>query len=161
MTRDGRFELRPGPARAMPLPRMGDARMALPTRFTCCERGASARDGAPLREPSRRARSARNAVSAALGRPSVGTQGLVSGMRRALAWFVLGVLPVATFGAILVMSFRSGVGAWALDFNGNFTIPAHDILRGVSPYDPQRISSACATPLQPARSPTSSPRACS
>ena len=101
----------------------------------------------------RRERGARSSVR--------GTQGLVSGMRRALAWFVLGVLPVATFGAILVMSFRSGVGAWALDFNGNFTIPAHDILRGVSPVRPGVSRARARRRGRRARSPTSSPRACS
>jgi hypothetical protein len=79
-------------------------------------------------------------VSATRTRPPVQSAGLAVGARRTLAWVVLGVLPVAAFGAILVMGFRAGTGAWALDFNGNFTLPARDILRGVSPYDPVYLS---------------------
>ena len=54
--------------------------------------------------------------------------------------------------AILVGSFHNGTGAWALDFNGNFVIPARDILRGVSPYHPaylERVRDAVAAGHRP------------
>ncbi|MDP9255120.1 MAG: DUF2029 domain-containing protein [Actinomycetota bacterium] len=49
-------------------------------------------------------------------------------------WLLLGALPVLIVFAPLIMGFHNGTGAWALDFNGNFVIPARDILHGVSPY---------------------------
>jgi hypothetical protein len=54
--------------------------------------------------------------------------------RRIAPWLLLAVLPLVVAGAMLIGSFHVGTGAWALDFTGNLTTPAHDILRGSSPY---------------------------
>ena len=35
---------------------------------------------------------------------------------------------------------RNGHGRWAVDFNGNFSCPAQEILNGVSPYHPGRTA---------------------
>ncbi len=91
-------------------------------------------------------------MSAVLGRPSVRVHGLAVGARRVGQWLLLCALPIAIVGTTLVMSFRHGTGAWALDFNGNFVIPARDILDGVSPYHPaylERVRDAVAAGHQP------------
>jgi hypothetical protein len=91
-------------------------------------------------------------MSAVLGGPSVRVHGLAVGARRVLQWLVLCVLPIGIVGTTLVMSFHHGTGAWALDFNGNFVIPARDILHGVSPYHPaylERVRDAVAAGHQP------------
>jgi hypothetical protein len=66
--------------------------------------------------------------------------GLMLTARRLAVWLCLGLLPLAVTGAILIGSFHAGTGAWAVDFRGNFTIPAHDILRGVSPYHSEYLT---------------------
>ena len=58
---------------------------------------------------------------------------------RVSALIFLGVLPPALLLAILVGSFRSGTGAWAIDFDGNFFTPARQILHGLSPYHPDEL----------------------
>jgi hypothetical protein len=73
-------------------------------------------------------------VSAAQQHATLRAHGLAIGVRRVSQWLLLGLLPVVIVGVTLVMGFHTGTGAWALDFNGNFIIPARDILRGVSPY---------------------------
>ena len=91
-------------------------------------------------------------MSAVLGRPSVRAHGLAVGARRVGQWLLLCVLPIAIVGTTLVMSFHHGTGAWALDFNGNFVIPARDILHGVSPYHPaylERVRDAVAAGHRP------------
>ena len=44
-----------------------------------------------------------------------------------------------TWSCFVVQSIRDGHGAWAIDFNGNFREPAHEILRGASPYHPDEL----------------------
>jgi Glycosyltransferase family 87 len=86
-------------------------------------------------------------MSAALTRPSVRVQGLVTVGRRAAQWLIFAALPLLIVGATLIVGFHKGTGAWALDFNGNFVIPAKDILHGVSPYHPaylERVRDAVA-----------------
>jgi hypothetical protein len=39
-------------------------------------------------------------------------------------------------GLYIVESIRNGHAAWAVDFNGNFRVPAQEILQGSSPYHP-------------------------
>jgi hypothetical protein len=73
-------------------------------------------------------------VSAAIPRRALRADGLLHTLRRVSTWFLLGALPVVIVLAPLVVGFHHGTGAWALDFNGNFVVPARDILRGVSPY---------------------------
>ena len=68
------------------------------------------------------------------------------------ALIFLGVLPPALLLAILVGSFRSGTGAWAIDFDGNFFTPARQILHGLSPYHPdelERVRQAVAAGHRP------------
>lgn len=60
--------------------------------------------------------------------------------RRLAVWLCLGLVPLVVTGAILIGSFHVGTGAWAVDFRGNFTVPAHDILNGVSPYHPAYLA---------------------
>ena len=91
-------------------------------------------------------------MSAVLGRPSVRAHGLAVGALRVGQWLLLCALPLAIVGTTLVASFHTGTGAWALDFNGNFVIPARDILHGVSPYHPaylERVRDAVAAGHQP------------
>ena len=75
-------------------------------------------------------------MSAALPRRSLRARApeLARLCRRLLVVLLFGILPASLLLAILVGSFRSGTGAWAIDFDGNFLRPAHEILRGVSPY---------------------------
>ena len=75
-------------------------------------------------------------MSAALPRRSLRARApeLARICRRLLVVLLFGILPASLLLAILVGSFRSGTGAWAIDFDGNFLRPAHEILRGVSPY---------------------------
>jgi hypothetical protein len=75
-------------------------------------------------------------VSAAIPRRAIHADGLKRTLSRVSTWLLLGALPVLIVFAPLVVGFHNGTGAWALDFNGNFVIPARDILRGVSPYHP-------------------------
>jgi hypothetical protein len=81
-------------------------------------------------------------VSAALQRRSVRARApeLARACRRVLAVLLLGVLPPALLLAILVGSFHSGTGAWAIDFDGNFFTPAREILHGLSPYHPDELA---------------------
>ena len=80
-------------------------------------------------------------VSAALQRRSLRARApeLARVCRRVLVVLLFGILPASLLLAILVGSFRSGTGAWAIDFDGNFLRPAHEILRGVSPYHPAEL----------------------
>jgi hypothetical protein len=80
-------------------------------------------------------------VSAALERRSLRARApeLARVCRRVLVVLLFGILPASLLLAILVGSFRSGTGAWAIDFDGNFLRPAHEILRGVSPYHPGEL----------------------
>jgi glycosyl transferase family 87 len=80
-------------------------------------------------------------VSAALQRRSLRARApeVARLCRRVLVVFLFGVLPASLLLAILVGSFKSGTGAWAIDFDGNFLRPAHEILRGVSPYHPAEL----------------------
>ena len=80
-------------------------------------------------------------VSAALQRRSLRARApeLARVCRRVLVVLLFGILPASLLLAILVGSFRSGTGAWAIDFDGNFLRPAHEILRGVSPYHPGEL----------------------
>ena len=94
-------------------------------------------------------------MSAALQRRAVRAPELARAGRRVGALVALGLLPVLLALVILVGGFRSGTGAWAIDFNGNFLVPAHEILHGVSPYHPGS-SRPCATRSPPGTSPTSS-----
>jgi hypothetical protein len=80
--------------------------------------------------------------------PSFHVPGLARAGRRVLTALLLGVLPATMVLAILVAGFHDGAGAWALDFKGNFVLPARDILHGVSPYDPaylERVRAAVAS----------------
>jgi hypothetical protein len=81
-------------------------------------------------------------VSAALQRRSVRARApeLARACRRVLTVVLFGVLPAALLLAILVGSFHSGTGAWAIDFDGNFFTPARQILHGLSPYDPAEVA---------------------
>ena len=58
---------------------------------------------------------------------------------RVAAIAVLGVLPPLLLIVILIGSYRSGTGAWAIDFRGNFFVPGNDILSGSSPYHPEYL----------------------
>ena len=80
-------------------------------------------------------------MSAALQRRSLRARApeLARVCRRVLVVLLFGILPASLLLAILVGSFRSGTGAWAIDFDGNFLRPAHEILRGVSPYHPAEL----------------------
>ena len=80
-------------------------------------------------------------MSAALQRRSLRARApeLARVCRRVLVVLLFGILPASLLLAILVGSFRSGTGAWAIDFDGNFLRPAHEILRGVSPYHPNEL----------------------
>ena len=73
-------------------------------------------------------------MSAAISRPGLRVHGLMLGARRVSQVLVFGVLPLVIVGLTLVLTFHKGTGAWAVDFRGNFVIPARDILHGVSPY---------------------------
>jgi Glycosyltransferase family 87 len=73
-------------------------------------------------------------VSAAIPRRAIHVDGLRRTLGRVSTWLLLGALPLLIVFAPLVVGFHNGTGAWALDFNGNFVIPAREILRGVSPY---------------------------
>ena len=73
-------------------------------------------------------------MSAAISRPRPRLSGYVLGARRVSQALIFGVLPLLIVGVTLVLTFHRGSGAWAVDFNGNFVIPARDILHGVSPY---------------------------
>ena len=91
-------------------------------------------------------------MSAALQRRSVRAPELVRAGRRLFVVILLGILPVALLLAILVGSFHSGTGAWAIDFDGNFFAPARQILHGVSPYHPaelERVRQAVAAGHRP------------
>ena len=80
-------------------------------------------------------------MSAALPRRSLRARApeLARVCRRVLVVLLFGILPASLLLVILVGSFRSGTGAWAIDFDGNFLRPAHEILRGVSPYHPGEL----------------------
>jgi hypothetical protein len=78
-------------------------------------------------------------VNAALHRRSVHAPALARAGRRVLAIGLLGALPAVLLLAILVGSFRSGTGAWAIDFHGNFFVPGHEIVHGLSPYHPDEL----------------------
>jgi Glycosyltransferase family 87 len=58
-----------------------------------------------------------------------------------LAWVAL--LPVFV-GLYIVESLRHGHNAWAIDFNGNFRMPAQEILHGTSPYHPGELETVRA-----------------
>jgi hypothetical protein len=79
-------------------------------------------------------------VSVAQQHATVRAHGLAIGARRVSQVLLFGLLPLVIVGATLVGGFHTGTGAWALDFNGNFIIPARDILRGVSPYHPAYLA---------------------
>jgi hypothetical protein len=53
-----------------------------------------------------------------------------------LAWVAL--LPLALL-VFVFQTIRNGHSAWAIDFNGNFRIPAQEILRGNLPYHPDEL----------------------
>jgi hypothetical protein len=53
-----------------------------------------------------------------------------------LGWFALMPLCVAIF---VFQSVRNGHPAWAIDFDGNFRLPAQEILHGNSPYHPDEL----------------------
>ena len=77
-------------------------------------------------------------VSATVERQGMRAPGLAQVCTR-LLWFAwLALLPLALV-VFVVQSIRDGHGAWAIDFNGNFREPAHEILRGSSPYDPDEL----------------------
>ena len=91
-------------------------------------------------------------MSAAVQRRSLRAPELVRAGRRLFVLLLLGVLPVVLLLAILVGSFHSGTGAWAIDFDGNFFAPARQILHGVSPYHPaelERVRHAVAAGHRP------------
>jgi hypothetical protein len=82
--------------------------------------------------------------------------GHAPGMARAggrlIAILALGVLPPLLLLVILVGSYRSGTGAWAIDFHGNFVVPGQEILNGHSPYHPDvlvRVREAVAAGARP------------
>ncbi len=78
-------------------------------------------------------------MSTAIPRRAIHLVGLKRTLGRVSTWLLLGALPALLVFAPLVVGFHNGTGAWALDFNGNFVIPARDILRGVSPYHPRYL----------------------
>jgi hypothetical protein len=78
-------------------------------------------------------------VSTTLERRSLRTPALARACRRIAAVALFGVLPAVMLVSILVGSFRSGTGAWAIDFHGNFFVPGHEIASGVSPYHPDEL----------------------
>ena len=73
-------------------------------------------------------------VSAPVSRRHLQVDGLLQSARRSAQWICLGLAPLVVTLAILVGSFHVGTGAWSVDFHGNFTAPAREILRGASPY---------------------------
>jgi Glycosyltransferase family 87 len=58
-----------------------------------------------------------------------------------LVWIAL--MPVFV-GLYIVESVRQGHVAWAVDFNGNFRMPAQEILHGTSPYHPGELQTVRA-----------------
>jgi hypothetical protein len=80
-------------------------------------------------------------VSAALQRRSVRARapGLARAGGRVLAVVLFGILPCALLLLILISDFHGGTGSWAIDFNGNFRVPAKEILQGISPYHPDEL----------------------
>lgn len=64
---------------------------------------------------------------------------LVRACNRIAAILLLGVLPPLLLLVILIGSYRSGTGAWAIDFKGNFYVPGREILDGISPYHPDYL----------------------
>ena len=58
-----------------------------------------------------------------------------------LVWVAL--LPVFV-GLYIFQSLRQGHHAWAVDFNGNFRMPAQEILHGTSPYHPAELQTVRA-----------------
>jgi hypothetical protein len=58
-----------------------------------------------------------------------------------LVWVAL--LPVFV-GLYIFQSLRQGHHAWAVDFNGNFRMPAQEILHGTSPYHPGALETVRA-----------------
>ncbi len=93
-------------------------------------------------------------MSAALPRRAVRAPELARAGGRVAAVLLLGILPPVLLLVILAGSFHSGTGAWAIDFNGNFYAPGHEILDGVSPYHPaylERVRTWVAAGLLPDR----------
>ena len=91
-------------------------------------------------------------VSAPVSRRHLQVDGLLQGARRSAEWICLGLAPLVVTLAILIGSFHVGTGAWSVDFHGNFVAPAHEILRGVSPYHPaylERVRDAVAAGHRP------------
>jgi hypothetical protein len=78
-------------------------------------------------------------MSTTLQRQGVRVPELARAGRRVFAVTLLGVLPAVLLVVILAGSFHSGTGAWAIDFHGNFFVPAHEIVNGVSPYHPGEL----------------------
>ena len=77
-------------------------------------------------------------VSATLER-GVRAPGIAQACMRAL-WFAwIALLPVALL-VFVFQSIRNGHSAWAIDFHGNFRVPAQEILRGSSPYHPAELA---------------------
>jgi Glycosyltransferase family 87 len=79
-------------------------------------------------------------MSAALDRSrTLNTAAMLRAGGRVLAFGFLGLLPPLLLLVILIGSFHSGTGAWAIDFDGNFFKPAREIVRGLSPYHPDEL----------------------
>jgi hypothetical protein len=64
--------------------------------------------------------------------------GIAHACRRVLVLGWLALMPVF-LGLYIVESIRNGHAAWAIDFNGNFRLPAQEILHGTSPYHPEEL----------------------
>jgi Glycosyltransferase family 87 len=79
-------------------------------------------------------------MSAALERRrTLNTAAMLRAGCRVLAFGFLGLLPPLLLLVILIGSFHSGTGAWAIDFDGNFFKPAREIVHGLSPYHPDEL----------------------
>ncbi len=77
-------------------------------------------------------------VSATVERQGVHAPGIAHACARTL-WFAWVALLPAALLVFAVQSVRNGHSAWAIDFQGNFRGPAHEILRGGSPYHPDEL----------------------
>lgn len=64
--------------------------------------------------------------------------GIAHACGRVLALGCLALMPLCVL-VFVFQSVRNGHPGWAIDFNGNFRVPAHEILRGDSPYHPDEL----------------------
>jgi glycosyl transferase family 87 len=77
-------------------------------------------------------------VSATVERQGVHAPGIAHACARTLWYAWIALLPAALL-VFVVQSIRNGHSAWAIDFQGNFRGPAHEILSGRSPYHPGEL----------------------